>query len=198
MRQLSSVRTLIASRIIYVSTYLPRSTPTRLITCTVRWCAVETYSLVELLLDERSEQSPDHLEDERLLDDVDLLQPQRQGLLDERQQQLGEGWRESFDLFQRETVKVHDDDGTVDLGGRFQLGDQVDEIEHTEQLLGADLLRIPQGTAVDQQHAASLLVPVRQHIDDVVLGEGASFVLRHQVVQQVMVALLELGNATHL
>lgn len=53
---------------------------------------VHPYPILQLFPDERFEQCPDHVENEWLLDDVHFLHSERDGLLDERQQKLREGW----------------------------------------------------------------------------------------------------------
>lgn len=82
---------------------------------------------------------------------------------------------------------------------RFGLkdGSLVNEVEETEHLVGADLGGVPGFSGVDDHDASPLMIPVLQHVDDIVLEEGAFLVSGHEVVQERSVLHLELGDPPH-
>lgn len=103
----------------------------------------KTHPLVKFLPNEGLEDAPDHLEDERLLHHVHLLQPQRHRVLDEAQKAHAEGWTQRHDLLHGESVEVHDDHDASDLGFRFQHGRFVDEVEDSEELVRRHFRSVP-------------------------------------------------------
>lgn len=157
-----------------------------------------THPAFQLLLDEWLEQCPDHVEEEGLLNYVHLLQSQGHRLLDEGEKTRGELRREGSDLFHRESVKVHNHHHATDLGDQFELGGQMDQVKDAEQLIRADFLGIPWSAAVHNEHATSLVIEVGQDVNNVVLYESPTLLLRHDALKQLYVVLLEFGNFAHL
>ena len=96
---------------------------------------ITTYPSLELLTNERLKQSPDHVEDERLLDHMHLLKTHRHSILNKSQQPLRESWRQSFHLFQRQGTEIHDYNYSTNLTGWLQNSNQMDQIEQSEKLI---------------------------------------------------------------
>lgn len=159
---------------------------------------ISTHPSLQLLPDEWLEQLPDHVEEEGLLDDVHLLQSQWHSLLDKGEQTRGECGGERFDLFHRQSIKVHYHHHATNLRDQFELGGQVHQVEDAEQLIRADLLRIPRCATVYDEHATSFVIEVGQHVHDIMLNESPTLLLRHDSFQQFHVVLLELCDFAHL
>lgn len=105
---------------------------------------MNTHSLAKFLPDERFEDLPDHIEDEWLFDHMHFFQTKWHSVLNEGEQTETETWTESLHLFHSKSFEVHDDYDSFDLSFRFQNCSLVDEVEHTENLIGCYFRWIPQ------------------------------------------------------
>ncbi|KAE8745719.1 hypothetical protein FOCC_FOCC007603 [Frankliniella occidentalis] len=187
----------------------------------------DTHPALELLADEGLEHGPHHVEEEGLLDDVHLLEPERHRLLDEVEQAHGEGGREARHLLHAEALEVEDDDDARHLRLGLEHGGQVDQVEYPEDRVCADFLGIPGGcntkhavrqgspshirlfpnptvvvssrtSALVDEDPTAVLVAVDEHVDDVRVEHGIFLRLGLQAVEQSAVVLLELERALDL
>lgn len=82
--------------------------------------SVENYSTAQLLAKEWLEESKHHIEDFRLVDDMNAFDSQRNRVLKPINYSFCERWRELPGLLKRQAVHVEDDNRTIDLSFRFQ------------------------------------------------------------------------------
>jgi hypothetical protein len=105
--------------------------------------SMEDDSVAQFLPQEGLEQGEDHVEDFRLIDDVNSLDSQRHRVLQPVNDSLGKRRRKLPGLLERQTVHVEDHNRSIDL--RFWLEHSGFEEKHAalEDLVEADFLVLP-------------------------------------------------------
>lgn len=101
------------------------------------------YPFPQLLFEQRIDNRPDHVEDKRLVDDVHLFEPQRHGVLSERQQPEDGAGTVGHHVLHRHPLQVEHYDDPPYLGLGLQHGAEMEEIEHPEHLVGRHFIWIP-------------------------------------------------------
>jgi len=104
---------------------------------------MENDPAAQLLLEEGLEQSEDHLEDLRLVHNVNGLNPEWHRILQPVHNSLGKRRSELPGLLETEAIHVEDHDCTADLGLRFQHGGLQEEHGALENLIQSHLLVLP-------------------------------------------------------
>jgi len=105
--------------------------------------AMEDDPAAQLLLEEGLEQGKDHLENLRLVHDVNGLDPERNRVLQPVHNALGERRRKLPRLLETEAIHVEDHNGSADLCFWLQHGRLQEEHSSLEHLIEGDLLVLP-------------------------------------------------------
>lgn len=168
--------------------------------------------VAEFLAQKRLEQRENDVENFRLVDDVDSLDAHRHRVLQPVDDSLGELRRELPRLLEREPVHVENDDGTVHLSLRLKHRRLQEHNAAFEDLVQGHFLVLPSlcepkrvnirldflivlqetlTSKLQQQYAATELISVREHHQNVLL-EDVRFVRRRQVRVDVRMLHFEL------